>query len=1008
MAELKTLRLEQSGFRHAIKKGFRVIKHKGPLEEKQALLEKYQQVLDTRILIRLDSRSLQESQDFQTLDRDVRNVVIAMEKGHRTFAQLLADQGQDLKDHIDKGFEKQAQTTADSKAHQQLLESLFFPEIVSRQEQISEAYQGTYQWIFDPPTSERVRNMRWSNFHDWLETGHGIYWISGKPGAGKSTLMKFIVHENQTSQLLDKWKQDGELLIISFFFWRPGSALQKSATGLLRSLLYQIARQWPDLINHIGVQDNIVTGDISIPTNIRHLAAWTDQRLLYALECFLSRKPTSLRICALIDGLDEFIGEEELLLNVVRIFGDAPQCKVCVASRPEQAFRQEFRLCSQLRVHDLNHEDIVKTVAGKLLPYLTKYRESKRYKYPSLEDMIVEKAEGVFLWLNLMIKILVRGARNEDSYETLLSRLEKTPDTVKGMYTQIWESLDYLYKEERLKYFHTLLAAKNLNETMSLADLVCAEAEPRKRVIQFDRDYFLSEQFDSACRHAETRLVACCGVFLETRDCSEKEIKEQESDDEMTKMQELKIEEMRDQDSRKEDLGKAAVLPFYNKWVDFVHRTAFDFVEDQYNGLHFYESSSYQNAGISLAAGKIGRLVLLSLTHTRDQLYWSHDLVGSFNSLMKLSCTMEHFHTDVTNKPSERSESLQNDLTHQVFQSLEQLHTFFHETEQNPIVNVSFIRRLDDLRTRDFSHISWCPILDRLSVAAYFACHKYVQSQLPKLTNVDEHIPILFQCVLLSFEEFCSKFLDNDHRDHISRLLIIRTLLDHRLNPNTLLTPNPYITSNMFRGTYWGMAFMMIMLDHSTASLNNKQVLDLTWRSCTADVVEKFLYLGASPNTRIPIPLLWFGGTKGFGTIWLQMSPLALINLSLMYFTESKLIHMLTEIQKSLRSAGAVKHMNALCIMGIQRPNNTSTAYRLSKVQADKLNEAITSATVFVSPYTSATVLTSSYVWHDYSLRSPDESTRVVLKEIRNSFSEEDAISIQTILHELETLPESF
>lgn len=783
LAELKTLRLEQSGLRHAIKKSFHVFKHKGSLKEKQALLEKYQQVLDTRILLRLDSRSLKETQSFDTLDQDVRSLATALEQGYRTFARLIADQGQDLKEHIDKGFEKQAQAKAEGLAHQQLLESLFFPEIVSRQEQISEAFKGTYQWIFDSPSSKRVTNVRWSNFHDWLETSDGIYWISGKPGSGKSTLMKFIVHANQTLQLLETWKKDGRLLMISFFFWRPGSDLQKSVTGLLRSLLYQIASQWPDFTNDIEVQDRNATGEVNVPINLRHLAAWTDQRLLRVLKCFLDRKPTSLRICALIDGLDEFIGEEELLLDVIRIFGEAPQCKVCVSSRPEQAFRQEFRVCSQLKVQDLNHEDIKKTVAGKLSPHLEKYK-SPEAKETVLESVIVWKAEGVFLWLDIMIKILIRGARNGDSYETLFSRLNNTPDTINGLYTHIWESLDSVYKEEGLKYFHTLLVANEIHIYMSLAELVCAEGEPRERAIQFDREYFVSEQFNSACQHVETRLIACCGGLLEVQGFSgnekgvDEELKGEELEDEKWNEEDFEGEP-NDKMVKKANLKISATIPSYDIKVDFVHRTAFDFVQDQCNGPHYYESHSYRNASIRVSIGNISQLVFISLGLTRDELYKSHYLTQCFNLIMRPIRWTESLYSDATDTADERSKPLQTDLTHQAFQSLQQLYTFFHQTEQNPFSKFSFVRRLiltdNDMRVGDSSLMRWCPISDWLSAAAYFGCHNYVRSRLLSQSNFDERIPNLLQCVISGGEYQGILGSTLSSRSNASRLLTIQT-----------------------------------------------------------------------------------------------------------------------------------------------------------------------------------------------------------------------------------------
>lgn len=56
---------------------------------------------------------------------------------------------------------------------QRFIDSLWFPEIVSRQEGIADAHQQTFQWIFDD-SSHAVRP--WSNFVEWLKTGRGLFW----------------------------------------------------------------------------------------------------------------------------------------------------------------------------------------------------------------------------------------------------------------------------------------------------------------------------------------------------------------------------------------------------------------------------------------------------------------------------------------------------------------------------------------------------------------------------------------------------------------------------------------------------------------------------------------------------------------------------------------------------------------------------------------------------------------------------------------------------------------
>ena len=66
-----------------------------------------------------------------------------------------------------------------------VLDSLYFPSLDSRQEEIPDVYHETYEWIFDQDTDACGR---WPNFAKWLQNGRGIYWINGKAGSGKSTV----------------------------------------------------------------------------------------------------------------------------------------------------------------------------------------------------------------------------------------------------------------------------------------------------------------------------------------------------------------------------------------------------------------------------------------------------------------------------------------------------------------------------------------------------------------------------------------------------------------------------------------------------------------------------------------------------------------------------------------------------------------------------------------------------------------------------------------------------
>jgi ATPase subunit of ABC transporter with duplicated ATPase domains len=68
-----------------------------------------------------------------------------------------------------------------------------------RESAIKEAYWKTFEWIFSERVFEREKRP---SFLQWLRQGDGIYWISGKAGSGKSTLMKLLCDNGRTKKLL--------------------------------------------------------------------------------------------------------------------------------------------------------------------------------------------------------------------------------------------------------------------------------------------------------------------------------------------------------------------------------------------------------------------------------------------------------------------------------------------------------------------------------------------------------------------------------------------------------------------------------------------------------------------------------------------------------------------------------------------------------------------------------------------------------------------------------------
>lgn len=117
-----------------------------------------------------------------------------------------------------------------------ILGSLRYDDMRRREDDITEAFGDTYTWAFDTSASL---------LSSWLQAGSGTFWINGKPGSGKLTLMKAIATTRfgQTAALLQTWSGPKTLVVLKHFFWGTGTALQSSYKGLLEGLVYQAFRQ---------------------------------------------------------------------------------------------------------------------------------------------------------------------------------------------------------------------------------------------------------------------------------------------------------------------------------------------------------------------------------------------------------------------------------------------------------------------------------------------------------------------------------------------------------------------------------------------------------------------------------------------------------------------------------------------------------------------------------------------------------------------------------------------
>ncbi|RKP04824.1 hypothetical protein THASP1DRAFT_20642 [Thamnocephalis sphaerospora] len=136
----------------------------------------------------------------------------------------------------------------DTRSYQNVLRTVGFDRLRFRHDRIERAHAETFSWVFEDHAAA-VRGRVSLHFRDWLRNRDGIFWIRGKAGSGKSTLMKFLCGDGRTRDNLLGWSRGPQHLVVAkYFFWSAGTPIQKSQEGLMRSLIYDILCQRPERI----------------------------------------------------------------------------------------------------------------------------------------------------------------------------------------------------------------------------------------------------------------------------------------------------------------------------------------------------------------------------------------------------------------------------------------------------------------------------------------------------------------------------------------------------------------------------------------------------------------------------------------------------------------------------------------------------------------------------------------------------------------------------------------
>ncbi|KAF5020032.1 hypothetical protein F66182_7968 [Fusarium sp. NRRL 66182] len=334
-----------------------------------------------------------------------------------------------------------------------IIASLWFSSIESRDRNISEPYKSTYEWIFHKDSE--------TEFTDWLKSSsNSLYWITGKAGSGKSTLIKYIVHHSSTAIHLQHCSGGLPLLFTHFYFWEASpDPLQQSREGLVRTLLWQCLKKRPDLIAKItprrwAAYHALQGWECSPPP-------WTWDELQEAFRNMASLNDQAFKLVMFVDGLDEFGGGPTVLIDWLTEATTTYRVKTCVGSRPWTEFSDAFHQNPTLTMQYLTKRDIDAYIKGHFESCLAfrEWRALSPNDAEKLQKDLSEKAQGVFLWVYIVVRDLIIHLTRGKSLHELHFTLENLPTDIMKLYTKMDASLEPGDAKRAARYFGLLLAS---------------------------------------------------------------------------------------------------------------------------------------------------------------------------------------------------------------------------------------------------------------------------------------------------------------------------------------------------------------------------------------------------------------------------------------------------------------------------------------------------------------------------------------------------------------------
>ncbi|KAF7890765.1 uncharacterized protein EAF01_010574 [Botrytis porri] len=404
---------------------------------------------------------------------------------------------------------------------QYLVQNLKFLALKEREETIADVYRGTFEWLFN----DSHESTPWHSFVYWLEHGSNIYWINGKAASGKSTLMRFICDHSKTKELLEKWSAPLPIITAKFYFWNSGSLVQRSLSGFLRALLSQILGHLPDLLpicfpqRWVKIYTDSVRPFCGLHQKFQSMEMehWSLTELQAAMRSLVSQSVQHFKLCLFVDGLDEYEGGPSAITGYFSMLAQVPWLKICVSSRPLLGFDDAFGSGPSMRLQDLTRIDISHYVKSSLQDNVNYQRFCVEQPIQALTLIrnIVSRADGVFLWVRLVLQEVLRGLDNRDGLQDLQERIEIVPQDLEELFSSMLGKIEPFYRKKAASIFLIVRAANVHQRSVKSLDTLILSFALDYGTIRFADIRFNFQDLEMKNKEISDHFKVRCAGLLE-------------------------------------------------------------------------------------------------------------------------------------------------------------------------------------------------------------------------------------------------------------------------------------------------------------------------------------------------------------------------------------------------------------------------------------------------------------------------------------------------------------